>query len=715
VLPGSLCIDIANRVLDFQKIYGKGQYISVDGRPISTSRGTFKELVELYKTYLRPHSDTCKTTSDPFLCMNINCPSGSYDPNVEPAKDDVLFVDSKRVLTIFEELLKSIYGDVEASEFDSTSKNHSRRAESAIGNSFDLLLARRPPEETYIEERAASLVAPDNHGHAKFNRVNKPNTGTNAESAMPQTSTVSSRERDDRLSEIGEDSAENQVSGLFGHRNMYSADDEDMLLDGESSQIIVDPVDDDPSELRDIHVNNPWTIAKMNAPIRKPLQKRHVDEDNTQLLTPAREREAIEILRSSASSAPRPQVESMTSSQPSPGSSQASLLSPMSSPRETSMVPRRSWIAGSQHSANGDISKSARLMYGAGALDTWVQKSMKAMTFPRQRDSEREVPPSSTEDDSLLTKGFTQEDPIARPSRSSPINHQHRQRISLPRRCAVNRPSKSPLKQPGHSDPEHEPRPTIIQRLIRTSSTAEPIFPHAHKFTSNRDLEIAMDFEIRKKAALAQHKRSLAQEARKKASLSHDQDFDSETTYVSSTPPSTNSPHQNRYLSAKSALNNMSSPPSTQQELGPMPPPALHPHDPRSYLMRQSLHQHNSHSRLKTKRTKTSLLPLETTPADSAMHDVCTTIHVSLPAIASFVDSVGRTDEYTRGRQEPVSGSKSSVFEGVVSASKSHDPGRAGNSVVRICSIRSVEEAVDEGTDVGMALRNYFLEVGIGG
>ena len=50
---------------------------------------------------------------DPFLFFNIMCPAGSYDPNVEPAKDDVLFIAEDVVLDLCQKFFAEIYGRVE--------------------------------------------------------------------------------------------------------------------------------------------------------------------------------------------------------------------------------------------------------------------------------------------------------------------------------------------------------------------------------------------------------------------------------------------------------------------------------------------------------------------------------------------------------------------------------------------------------------------------
>jgi len=91
---------------------GKGQYISVDSRPVAYDKGTIKKIVALYTSYIK---DTISTDSDriksPFIRLNLQCPSASYDPNIEPAKDDVLFENESSILESVHQFLKDVYGE----------------------------------------------------------------------------------------------------------------------------------------------------------------------------------------------------------------------------------------------------------------------------------------------------------------------------------------------------------------------------------------------------------------------------------------------------------------------------------------------------------------------------------------------------------------------------------------------------------------------------
>ncbi|OCT48964.1 DNA mismatch repair protein MutL [Cladophialophora carrionii] len=95
------------------KIRNTTQYIFVDGRPVNTERQTMKEIAKSYKRHVQNSvlSATGVSVQRPFLCMQIRCPPESYDVNVDPAKDEVLFLDlrSAQLLSLVESLFSRAY------------------------------------------------------------------------------------------------------------------------------------------------------------------------------------------------------------------------------------------------------------------------------------------------------------------------------------------------------------------------------------------------------------------------------------------------------------------------------------------------------------------------------------------------------------------------------------------------------------------------------
>lgn len=91
----------------------KRAFVYVDSRPISTSKGTARKLVSMFRAHLNRTSNSAEASlkfRDPFIRIHIRCGSpSSYDPNIEPSKDDVLFVDEQLLLERFESLLSHVY------------------------------------------------------------------------------------------------------------------------------------------------------------------------------------------------------------------------------------------------------------------------------------------------------------------------------------------------------------------------------------------------------------------------------------------------------------------------------------------------------------------------------------------------------------------------------------------------------------------------------
>ncbi|KAK2611142.1 hypothetical protein N8I77_004517 [Diaporthe amygdali] len=96
---------------DLSKL-SKGSFFSVDSRPVSTSRGTMKKLLSTFKTHLRKSLGVDvedRRLSDTFICVNVKCSPGTYDPNVEPSKSRVFFSDESQLMRLFEVLCSQIY------------------------------------------------------------------------------------------------------------------------------------------------------------------------------------------------------------------------------------------------------------------------------------------------------------------------------------------------------------------------------------------------------------------------------------------------------------------------------------------------------------------------------------------------------------------------------------------------------------------------------
>ncbi|KAF1818943.1 uncharacterized protein K489DRAFT_364083 [Dissoconium aciculare CBS 342.82] len=95
---------------DASKVGGFGSFISIDHRPVSSSRGTLRKIVECFHDALKKgKSATLRGVKSPFLQLGIACPQGAYDINVEPSKDDVLFEDPSAILSMVTTFFQSVY------------------------------------------------------------------------------------------------------------------------------------------------------------------------------------------------------------------------------------------------------------------------------------------------------------------------------------------------------------------------------------------------------------------------------------------------------------------------------------------------------------------------------------------------------------------------------------------------------------------------------
>jgi hypothetical protein len=221
------------------KISNVGQYLSVDSRPVCTSRGTFKQIAVLFKAKLRVYNSRFDGVKHPFLYLNINCPKASYDLNVEPAKDDVLFDDSSKVVTAVEELLSQVYP---------AHKREISELETAVPCSR-IVKAVSAPEN--ITQHTQAFEAND----LPSTRIGSPSTRYNT-NINPEDEEIVFLEQRAKVS-----------TAL--RENMYGIDEDDLELltfkDNRPSSV----GSEHPSEVaRDITVSNPWTIAKMNAHVR---------------------------------------------------------------------------------------------------------------------------------------------------------------------------------------------------------------------------------------------------------------------------------------------------------------------------------------------------------------------------------------------------------------------------------------------------------------
>jgi DNA mismatch repair ATPase MutL len=199
------------------KISTHGAFISIDSRPVANNRGITKQIVKYFMDTLRRSNHSLVTVKMPFMYMNIACPPGSYDANIEPAKDDVIFDESGLLMVAVEELLDTYY--------------------TAVFTDMDTAHSPHPADRSRIGEAAPIISATE--------------VGKSSQVEVPI------RTRDLSVSEVHHSQSQ-WASTMYG----ASVEDEDFVEEGNIAIV------EEEEDLRSAEVSNPWTIAKMNAPAK---------------------------------------------------------------------------------------------------------------------------------------------------------------------------------------------------------------------------------------------------------------------------------------------------------------------------------------------------------------------------------------------------------------------------------------------------------------
>ena len=235
--------------------------------------------------------------------MNVECVSGAYDPNVEPAKDDVLFVDEADFLESVETFFNQLYGELRSGNEGGSAKKPS------LGQSgFDLLLSRKQkPETRNLSDAHLNQPRDPLRTEEPIERIEIPMLESieSISRSMARPSEVPFQDHgEDEMGYAHEDALfstlrhEGDFSGSMQgsssyKSNMYAADD-DFFLPPDEPPEISDDEETDNTVVKNAQILNPWTVAKMKAPIRRREHSEPNGEAPTsfinQLPTPARQR-----------------------------------------------------------------------------------------------------------------------------------------------------------------------------------------------------------------------------------------------------------------------------------------------------------------------------------------------------------------------------------------------------------------------------------------
>lgn len=431
-----------------------GQFLSVDGRPLSNSTGIGQEIARVFKSHIRAalsRSETGKSIVDPFLCLQLRCPPGSYDVNIEPSKDDVLFEERDFVLSLIQDLFEDHYGQIQGPGKKSPVKKKST-TNVDIDRTFDLLLSQTQPKRIAL---------------------NTQHRGDESPVATPAQSTLRSP------------ASPNNTRSPFGSSQGTREHENARERQGSRSM-------------------NPWSVSRMNASLRTP--RRTSDSHNN--------RQAA----LSCDSTPGNQGQSPTSANGAPSPESPELLSPPASRFvSSSPINRRRQPPGPdgsppQTDSVSSARKAARQRdkerYGNGALDTWFMRTTQA-------SMDQEAPQPPIEDESCIpTISQLAAERFGGPLKESePVTAVSRDTTQAEQASVINETSQpteqeeGPITETGYQGSMDSGRGfPVLERWA--ANLKEGLNPEKIS-----ELDRALDFETRKKEAMRAYRAGLTGEA----------------------------------------------------------------------------------------------------------------------------------------------------------------------------------------------------------
>ncbi|KAF7856866.1 hypothetical protein EAF04_009627 [Stromatinia cepivora] len=594
-----------------QNKLGKGQYLSVDSRPVASEKGTMKKIITIFKKYLRSGL-TAKSSSEkvknPFIRLNIVCPEASYDPNVEPAKDDIIFENEKLVLEAAEKMFKNFYG-----ECDTVISRLAKNNIETNSAGFDILLARNTQQDSPTP--SAILNAPLTPKDSPLATISDSNIMSNI---GPVTANNASNIAESENSEVSEES-----SALLGNRKWGCDMSQDYTeyTDDSHRRTSVNKMQKQYGfniNRQPVSTNlNPWVIAKMTAPIQ--------DETATSSST----------------------INTNSSSDILLNSIENDSLQVVSPQRVTAAVP-------SPQSRRIDKSNAgvADILKSHSNFRSHVHGSlMQSADFPDPM-TENDLPVIHYRHNHLNSNGFNTATNFVETSLMSPPNTSpNMQQQKQTRGQGLNKPFVPPFRTPNSSGVSAglvqtqlglPYQPFIVQREARDPPTATATSaPEAQQ--TNPELEWAMDFEHRKENATRRRRDELQ-------AMRETFQQPSATGQASSRQ----SPHKNRY---NAALASLGRPRESLREFSPETnsdgvKASLSDSDPRGYLMKRqksfSVLSNITGGPRKLKRAQTLRLPLESIPADLEIHRLLQTVSSGIGGVSHLVTETSKQDTYVR-------------------------------------------------------------------
>ena len=647
-------------VQDFPTAHMPREFISIDSRPVSCARGTIKQIAgKIKKSYKSAALGRENDKSiHPFFRLNLVCPQGSYDANVEPAKDDVLFHNPDHILFLTEEFLHSVYGKSPSKNVDSTSS-----PVIPIAQGFDLLLADTPKT---IPARPELRHAPT----IRMETSVAPMAGTGLQS--PPLYPAKNAIHTSRI--VPGDQVPNRHE-VIGRQSMYddSEDDEDQLT-GTFEVPLMSSAGENPGDhddINDLSISNPWAIAKLNASIRNTGETRtDFQEDMVvgQLPTPSRQRGDVSISPTLSSGALLPASNRRTQGVPTLERSQDSCHIDGDTTRtSTFMFPQKAWSGRTDGPASNSKSKDDRKRRSHGAIDAWVQTSRDDNTDSSH--SERYVYSQIEPERRVCTAGpFTSArtthagmalrdipDVSQKPKRRPGAREQRTGVPNKPFISLVNDPRRVWFPT-GENQRRHQ------AQMVNTSNASNALNSDALNLQDDEseismassasarpmhpDLAITMNYEARKQRATQEYRDDQRLQRLEMHRIKR-RTGEADTSLPTVTPPSS-SPHTNRYLKAKATLQPSHSPSKGAHAICP---PIFEAGDPRAFLVSEHAREcvgeaHHPPMRHLSKRARTAMLPLETLREEDYIGDLLLKLNRTESIIEQEMIDVIALDEY---------------------------------------------------------------------
>ncbi|KAJ6015269.1 DNA mismatch repair protein C-terminal [Penicillium herquei] len=433
---------------DVSKVSNSGQFLSVDGRPLSTATGIGQDIGKFFKSYIRMaalRNEATKSITDPFLCLQLSCPQGSYDVNIEPSKDDVLFEDRDIVFSLIEAVFEEHYGQLADSRKGPVKKKNPKTAQG--DGEFNLLLSRPRPSNP-LEESG--------------------NTKKRLSESIATISTI-------QATPCSQSSLGASTPGLLRRDNNND------VVHVSAAQVSTSI--------------NPWSVSRKNSTWRTPRR-----ESNTQ---------ATNIGASSCESTPgnlRGVSQSNSSQQspespefPSPPVSRITSTSPLNRQNQISSSRISLEPIGSLRSAREAARERDKERYGSGALDTWFTRTTQASMM---QDSAN---PTQDQHDAVPTLSQLAEQGFGKGSQTVPevtANHNATRsgESSLEDQTQPSQLDEDTRNEAGYEGSMDSGRGFPV--LERWAASLKEGFSSG----AQSELEKALDFEKRKKEAMQRHR-----------------------------------------------------------------------------------------------------------------------------------------------------------------------------------------------------------------